>query len=242
VRLLSLKKGMRSALRASAVALCCAGSVPAAALDNPYGGGTRLTGPAPAEAPGGPRTAQDKARETLDRFAECEMRLRQASIERAIQLTPWRKVESDALRSLADERCLAAGELAIPPALLRGAFFTALYRERFSNGPPSLPATPIDFSDGSPNASDNDARTAMALRQFGDCVARRDIADAHAFVLSRAGTSQEATAMQGLVPHLRPCVVQGSTWQLNKSVLTATLAEVLYREGVASRSSRSSAH
>jgi len=117
VRLLSLMKGMRPALRASAVALCCAGSVPAAAQDNPYGGGTRLT------------------------------------------------------------------------------------------GPPS-----------------------------------RDIADAHAFVLSRAGSSQETAAMQGLLPHLGPCVVQGSTWQLNKSVLSATLADVLYREGVASSSSRSSAH
>jgi len=166
---------MRPALRASAVALCCAGSVPAAAQDNPYGGGTRLTGPAPAEAPGGPRTAQDKARETLDRFAECEMRLRQASIERAIQLPPWRKDESDALRSLADERCLAAGELAIPPALLRGAFFTALYRERFSNGPPSLPATPIDFSDGSPNASDNAEQLEFMTRIEDNCHALLDM-------------------------------------------------------------------
>jgi hypothetical protein len=119
--------------------------------------------------------------------------------------------------------------------LLRGAFYELFYRERFGSEPPVLPPAPIDFAAQNAGTLSDEARTDIALRQFGDCVARRDIQDSHALVLSTPGRPEETAAVKALAPHFGACVVQGSKWTLNRSSVSAILAEVLYREGVAAQ-------
>jgi hypothetical protein len=208
------------------------------AQENPYGGGTRLTGnPAEIERTPGALTPQDNARLTLSQFARCVMQKQRSPAIQAIKLPPWAADERKALVAIADDRCLANGELTIPPDLLRGAMFQELYRERYASGPPALPAVPIDFTDGEKAPLPPEAAVEVAMRQFGDCVARRDVADSHALVLAGPGSQQEKDAINKLLPHFSACLVQGAKWQITKSVISTLMAEVLYRDGAAARPS-----
>lgn len=201
----------------------------------PYGGGTRLRGPAPAEIPTGPMSKQDKARIATLRFAECLIKSRRAAALSAIALDPWDANATGKLTSIADARCLELGELAMPASLLRGAFYQVLYREKFWSGQPALPPVAIDFAATAGANATDDVKTEIALRQFGDCVVRRDLEDAHALLLSTPGTKAETIAVEGLMPHFAPCVIQGAKWTLNRANVTAILSEVLYRDGTAAR-------
>jgi hypothetical protein len=214
---------------ATSLAIAPATAFPA---ENPYGGGTRLTGPPPAEIPTGPLSQQDKARVVTQRFAACLIKEHRTSVLKAIQPEPWQPGVGKLLATVADYRCLEAGQLEMPQSLLRGAFYQQLYRETFASGAPTLPATAIDFTAGTKSLPD-DAKTDVALRQFGDCVARKDLRDAHALALSSPGSAAESAALRNLMPHFGACVIQGSNWTLNRSSITAILSEVLYREGVA---------
>ena len=218
-----------------ATAVWASATAEAGASANPYGGGTRLTGPPPAEIPTGRISQQDKARIVAVRFAACLIKARRSAVLNAIKPEPWERDAGRMLVNVVDEQCLERGELAFPPNLLRGAFYQVLYREKFSSGPPALPLAAIDFSAGGGGHLTDDAKTDIALRQFGDCVARRDIKNAHALVLSTAGSYAETDAVNALVPDFSACLVQGSKWTLNRSSVAAILSEVLYREGVSAQ-------
>jgi hypothetical protein len=110
-----------------------------------------------------------------------------------------------------------------------------LYREKFPSDPPALPSVSIDFRAGEHGTLTDEAKTEVALRQFGDCVMRRDIQNAHALVFSTPGGSKETAAINALSPHFAPCVIQGANWTLNRASVTAILSEVLYREGIAAQ-------
>ena len=100
-----------------------------AASANPYGGGTRLTGPPPAEIPTGPISQQDKARIVALRFAACLVKARRSAVLNAIKREPWEPDAGRMLVNVVDERCLERGELAMPSNLLRGALSGTLSRE-----------------------------------------------------------------------------------------------------------------
>jgi hypothetical protein len=210
-------------------------SGPATAVppDNPYGGGTRITAPPPAEIPVGSMSPQDKARIVTQRLAACLIKEHRGAALKAIQPEQWQPHAGQMLVDVVDNRCLDRGELAIPPNLLRGALYQQFYRERFLSAPPVLPPQPIDFTADANANLNEEAKTDIALIQFGDCVARRDISDAHALVLATPGSAQESSAVSNLLPHFSACLVQGSKWTLNRSSASAVLSEVLYREGVA---------
>lgn len=218
------------------------GSVAAAQSENPYGGGSRLGGirGSPADIPAAKMSDQDKARTVTQDLAACLIKSHRTAVLKAIQPEAWQPGARAQLVSVVDDRCLNRGELAIPPSILRGALYQQFYRESFAGGPPTLPPSPIDFGARSTGELKDDARTIIALLQFGDCVVRRDIRDSHALVLATPGSAQEKAAISGLLPHLSACVVQGSTWKLNASSLSASLSEVLYREGMASGAAKGS--
>lgn len=217
-----------------AVAAASLGAMAGAAHGgNPYGGGTRITGPAPAEIPTGAMSKDDKARIVTIRFAACLIKARRSAAMAAIQPEPWEADAGGKLLKIVDSRCLESGELKMPTNLLRGALYQVLYREKFPDGPPALPPSAIDFTAKRGGSFTDEEKTEIALRQFGDCVARRDINDAHAMIMSIPGSSAETAALKSLVPHFSPCIVQGSKWTLNRNSVAAILSEVLYREGVA---------
>ena len=218
------------AVAATAFLAC---STSATGQENPYGGGTRLTGPPPAEIPTYAMSEQDKARVVTQDLAACLIKLHRSSVLKAIQENPWQDGARKTLVSVVDNRCLDEGELAVPPSLMRGAFYLQLYRERFSAAAPALPATAVDFIATKSANSTEEAKNGIALLEFGDCVARRDLNDARAFVLSMPGSPTEDAALNALMPHFSACLVQGSKWTLNRSSVSAVLSEVLYREGMA---------
>jgi len=221
-----------SVLGAAAIGISSSASGQA---DNPYGGGTRLTGPAPAEIPTGPKSPADKARVATQQLAGCLIKQHRGSVLKAIQQEPWVDGAEKMLKSVVDDRCLEAGELEIPTSLMRGAFYQELYREAYASALPVLPATAGDLLVPNVASISDEGKAELAIRQFADCVARSDLADAHAFVISPAGSVQEDAALTALVPHLGGCLAKGSNWSLNRSSLGAALSEVLYREGAESR-------
>jgi hypothetical protein len=79
----------------------------------------------------------------------------------------------------------------------------------------------------------DDAKTEIALRQFGDCVVRSDLGDSLALIRSSPGSAYETYALNALMPHFSACIVRGSKWTLNRSTVTAILSEVIYREAAA---------
>jgi hypothetical protein len=225
---------MRYKLMIAAVVAGLGAAAGAAGPDNPYGGGTRLHGPPPAEIPtGGAMTARDKARLVTMRFAACMIKAHRTAVLKVIEPEPWQDGADRKLVRIVDEQCLEEGELSMPTNLLRGALYQVLYREKFPSAPPPLPATPIDFTAGERASLSEEARTEVALRQFGDCVARRDAQNAHALIVSAPGSNKETAAINALAPHFSPCVIQGAKWTLDRASVTAILSEVLYREGIA---------
>jgi hypothetical protein len=205
----------------------------AGAQDNPYGGGTRLTGPPPAEIPRGRISDEDKGRIVTQRLATCLIKANRGSVLKAIEVEPWQPGSREMLVRAVDSRCLESGTLAVPPNLLRGAFYQQFYQEKFGSGPPALTGTPMSISVADMSSLTEEQKAAIAMRQFGDCVVRRDLQDAHALVLATPGNLDELTAVKALMPHFSACVTQGSTWKLNRSSVSAILSEVLYRGGTA---------
>lgn len=202
----------------------------------PYGGGTRITGPAQAQIPTGPVPPEIKGRIATQQLARCLIKLHRSSVLKAIQPEPWADGADKMLRSVVDDRCLDEGALSIPTNLMRGAFYQYLYRETYAAAPLSLPAAATDFGASNIAGLKDDAKVEVAVRQFGDCVARLDSTDAHAFVVATPGSKEEDAALNALAPHLGACLMQGSKWTLNRSSLGAVLSEVLYRERAASPS------
>lgn len=177
-------------------------------------------------------SAQDKARIVTMRFAACMIKAHRSAVLDVIKPEPWQGDTDRKLVGIVDAQCLEQGELAMPSNLLRGGLYQQLYREKFPSNPPTLPSVPIDFTAGQHGTLTDEANTEVALRQFGDCVVRRDIQNAHALVFSTPGGSKETAAIHALSPHFGPCVILGAKWTLNRTSVTAILSEVLYRDGV----------
>lgn len=231
---------MRIKLLAIAVASIALISSAAAALqaDNPYGGGTRLTGPRPADIPAGAMSEEDRARIVTQQLAACLVKAHRTAVLKAIQVEPWQPGAQRLLENAVDSKCLERGALTIPPDLLRGAFYQQLYRETFASRFPVLAAKSLDFTASISGNMTDDEKTQIAMRQFGDCVARSDLNDANMLILSGPGAEQESYALNALMPHFSACLVQGSKWTLNRSTISAILSEVIYREAASAGTSK----
>lgn len=222
---------LRSVVQGLIALTVATASVPGwAGPDNPYAGGTRLGGPPPAEFPDTPSMSdQNNLRITLDRFAQCIIKSRRTGVMRNLALAPWDKAAIDGMSSLTDEDCLYSGQLTFSTDLLRGAFFNELYREQYGHVVPQLASSPVDFRQGASPPFDADISQAVALREFGDCVVRKDFADSHAYVLASPGSVSESRSMAALSSSFGPCLPQGTTVHLNKMLVKAVLAETAYR-------------
>jgi hypothetical protein len=203
------------------------------AQDNPYGGGTRLTGPAPAKIPTGSYSADDKARIVTQRFAACEIKAHRGAVLKAIQLEAWDANAGKLLAEVVNINCLDGGSLTMPAPLLRGIFYQLLYQEKFAANVPTLPETPLQIDAGDLSNMKDEQKTAIATQQFGDCVVRRDPQNSHALVMATPGSDAETAAVQALMPDFSSCVTRGATWKLNRSTVSAIISEVLYREASA---------
>jgi hypothetical protein len=184
-------------------------------------------GPRPAVLPNRKMSDDDKARQVTNDFARCLVKQNgrkvQSVLERPVSGESFR-----ALKKFVDGECLLiSDELGMPPTILRGALFRALYIRDFGKQAPLAPGVAIDYvSEAGANPQLLQLGT---LRAFGSCVAKLNPQAARALVLADVASTAEAEALGLVRPALADCLKDGSL-KLSRGVLQGTLAEVLYRE------------
>jgi hypothetical protein len=171
--------------------------------------GSRVGRPAPAQAPDNVTMSPiDVARATVNQFADCIVR-------------------NDKKLTAA---CLWDGNLTMPQSLLRGAIFRAAYNRDFASRALTFSEQPIDYAVYLEEQKSPEAVRYLVLLDFADCVVRAEASNARAFAIAIPGSKGEKDALAVLQPQLGPCFPAGVNVTFNKSILSAVLAEALYRE------------
>lgn len=186
---------------------------------------------------------RDAARATMEAFAACTV---SRFTGRALALTDV-PVDSPRYERLFrnmydgyDEVCLSGiegGTLSFSSALYRGALFQALYEREFKrNGPTDFSAvTDTGYRGLYSTPLSAEARTAIALEQFGECVSRADPSGVQKLLRQRAGSSDEDDAINALRPKFAACIPKDQTIRFSPSILKGAVAEGLYRLSKAAR-------
>ncbi len=157
-----------------------------------------------------------QARDTMNRYAECIVKMHAAAVRRALAQPTYEGANAQLAR-LAGGECLAGGDLIMGESLFRGAIYRALYIRDFGR----LSALP--GGDGAlPQADD-------PMLVFGDCVARLDAEQTRAFVVARPASVEESDAVAKLGPSFGRCLAPGNQARFSKTVLQGALAEALYK-------------
>ncbi|MES2289424.1 MAG: hypothetical protein V4530_06770 [Pseudomonadota bacterium] len=181
-----------------------------------------------------PRAAVTEARQSLAQFAKC---LSVSKAERVNELVSL-PVDSAQYRRLAqrlyetaDDMCVGDGSLRYNAVLFAGALYDALYARDFGYGGPGVfPENVASRYAGryrTPYSAD--ARQAIAIEHFGECVARAEPAEARKLLLAGPGTTAEEAQFATLKPRFQACVVNGKTVEMSKAVIRGAVAEGLYR-------------
>jgi 23S rRNA pseudoU1915 N3-methylase RlmH len=185
----------------------------------------------PNRPAGGLGTGRGDARVISRQFAECSIKRTRGIAERYLAAPIGSKEQARLQRQVLVDDCLGAGELTLPVEVIRGALFEQLYLADYRIGPdPDLKAVPaIDYTAGYSAPVGPDAGNGIALAQFGDCVARANIADSRRLLVNLPGSAGETEAVHGLMNHLGACIPAGRKIAFSRSVLRAAIAEGLYR-------------
>jgi hypothetical protein len=218
------------------ISLLFAATLPALAMTaaklSAQASGSMETGSLIANHPaGGYGTSGKDARAISRRFAECSIRRGRRSAELYLAAPIGSADQARLQRQVLVDDCLGAGELSLPPDVIRGALFEQLYLLEYKTAPPAdLSTVPtIDYTFGYSAPLTAGAINGIALAQFGDCVARADAGHARDLLTSLPDSTGETAAVGGLMSHLAPCIPQGRTIHFSRSVLRAAIAEGLYR-------------
>jgi hypothetical protein len=177
----------------------------------------------------------DEARITMDAFADC-MVTRDSRKATAYRDTKYDDPKArELLKDMVSDQCLMDGMLRMPNDLLRGSIFKSFYRREVKAGDAPFQEKAVDFVNYLNDPAMPDARRYLILLDFAGCVVRADAAKARAFILVEPGSSAEKAALAALQPQFGPCFPAGANVTLNKSIISAVLAEALYREATNAR-------
>jgi hypothetical protein len=216
----------------AAAGLLLAPSVPAHAqgeLENPTG--SRVGRARPADMPEMAGLSRiDRVRATVDLYADC---LVTGSTRKALAYREMKYDDpksGDTLIRIATTDCLRLGELRMPVDLLRGSVFESFFRRDYVDSPLKLAEKGVDFSQFVNDPKATSSARYLLLMGFADCVVRTDATNTKAYVLAFPGSSEEKQALGALQPVLGPCFPAGGQVTFNKSVMSAILAEALFRE------------
>ena len=123
-------------------------------------------------------------------------------------------------------------ELTMTARQFRIGLSKALAEQKLQNeghdGLKMAPKWGLSLYEGDVSSTAKQDNTLLALYYFGDCVVASNPADAAAFLLSDAGTTQYSSAWSGLVPSLGPCVPAGAEIKITPDTLSVALAEPIY--------------
>ena len=212
--------------------LCVAALAPSVAIAQSQPGGSSETGTLitsrPAEVRGESRL---DARLTLRQFGSCTLR-RTPQVALQVVNLPVDVPDFDkTIRRIASEDCLVAGDLHMPPSLLRGSLFEALYLRDFGRAvAPALKGVPsFDYARGYSRPLSAVAQNTIGLAVVADCVARTSPISAHEFITSLPGSPLEDRAFTVVGRLLPGCVPPQQTFKFSRSVVRSSVAEAMYR-------------
>ncbi|OJY67088.1 MAG: hypothetical protein BGP16_17970 [Sphingobium sp. 66-54] len=183
----------------------------------------------------------DKARITTDAFADCSVTRdpRKAAVYRDLHYDDPKARQ--VLNDIVSSDCLRDATLRMPGDLLRGSIFKAFYRREVKPSDRSFQEKAFDFRGYVSSPEAPEAQRYLIMMDFADCVVRADAGTARGFMLAEPGSSAEKTALAALQPQLGPCFPAGVQVTLNKSIVSAILAEALYREATGARTTEAEA-
>ena len=177
------------------------------------------------------------ARAATHQFGICVVKKYRARAKQVLDIPVDDPAFRKELTSLATSDCLADGQLALPPLILRGAIFEALYSAEFGRDfAADLSKTPpFDYAGRYDRPLSDFASTALGLAAAADCAARSDPAAARLMVKSSPDSPDEDLAMSVVANKLGACIPKGESFRFSRSMVRAALAEVVYRLSQQSR-------
>ncbi len=184
------------------------------------------------------RRSPGAARLVLEDFAACLLSRSPGRVSKMLA-TPldtreYRQQFSALFESINDE-CLSGGDLGLSTGLLRGALFQAVYDREFGKKGPTSYASDLDTGYAAtfgPNPSP-EAISAIAMAQFGECIARADPAGVRQLLIATSASPSEKLAFANVAPRIGACLPQGQQFTLSRASVKGVLAESLYRLSVA---------
>jgi hypothetical protein len=173
------------------------------------------------------------ARLTMRAFAQCVASRSRGRLAKLLSLPVGSPEYIGLSRSIFDregDECLSGGELSFSTTILRGAFFEAAYLQEFGRD------ITTDFSavkDSGYRARYAEPyspaeRAAMALEQYGECIARANPRASRILIGTNPSTASESQIFTELAPSFGPCLTKGSEISFSKTVLRGLIAEGLY--------------
>ncbi len=130
-----------------------------------------------------------------------------------------------------DEVCLADGQLRFAERLLMGNLFDAAYDHDFARAPSANFSATTDSGYVAIYKQPYSSKiaSALALEQFGECVAHAQPATVRTLLAATPGTSSEKQAFADITPALGPCLPTGGNFAFSRAMLRGALAEGIYR-------------
>ena len=187
----------------------------------------------PANAADRPVAYPDVVRQALGAGVQC---LVDADPQRARQFIDSYPGSKDAARRAGyfdRSECVVSATRAqtieFSPALYRGALYKVFYAQDFGDAPARVVEGSPNFGNDVTGEDAAKARDYVVMRQFAECVVRKDTPTARQLVLAPAESPAERAALRALQPILGPCMIQGGSAALSKAMLTGLIAEALYR-------------
>jgi hypothetical protein len=193
--------------------------------------GSNIPAPASAEYPDTPGLSKvDRARIVSNNFGRCVVATYRKKADLLVAKRLFGKELMISLKRLATGECLYDVDLTIPTELMLGSIFRALYIRDYGQQPPAIQPQPIDFKAFAGTAEGPDLNNHLALAGFADCVVRSDLVNSRNYLFSTPGSKNETAALNALGPQFNQCLPKGLEIKFSKSVMSAILAEALYRE------------
>lgn len=173
----------------------------------------------------------DKGRAAVVDFAQCLYDSDKGGARRVLSSGPGAPLKS-AVVAFANGQCWLRGFVSFRPSALQGGLFVVAYRDQFRSKSSEMLPEPIDYGAIARTVNEAQSGPYVALRRFGECVARSNPNAAHALAISDIASNAEAQAFADVSPALSVCLDSGRTVTLTKEVVKYTISEVLYRHAI----------
>ena len=169
------------------------------------------------------------AEQAVTQFGICTLNRDRNEVQALLDLPVDSRRYDSRLRGVVSEDCLAEGSIVIPPEILRGSLFEALYLEKYRRFDPPLAQVRYDYAAGYNKPLSKSAAAALSLVSVGDCVVRAQPAASRNFILNASTTAVGSRALALIISALPPCVFQGHQVHFSRPIVRAAVAEALYR-------------